>query len=110
MFGNYLSARPSSDGVLSKGLTMKRNNTFCNKPQIKPNLYNHSGYTIIEALIATAMTSIVGLGIWQLVASSCDLTYRSFRFAQPDCDQPSCTEATQGLRCRCDNQHYFIVR
>jgi hypothetical protein len=69
-----------------------------------------AGYTILEALIATAMTSIVGAGLWQLAASTRTLVTRSFHASQPICDAPTCADRTRKIECQCGDQIYVIVR
>lgn len=69
-----------------------------------------SGHTILEALIATAMTAIIGAGLWQLVHSTRSLVERSFHTNQPDCDAPSCTDTTRGAECRCGDRVFVMVR
>jgi len=76
--------------------------------QIPPSA--SAGYTILEALIATAITAIVGSGLWQLAASTRNLAQQSFQAAQPTCDAPSCSEITLGIECRCGDQVYAILR
>jgi hypothetical protein len=71
--------------------------------------YQH-GYTIIEALIATAITSIITTGLWQLTLSARTLTERNFKEAVPICDLPQCDGIATGLKCICGERHFFIIR
>lgn len=69
-----------------------------------------SGYTLLEALIATSVTALVSAGLWQLVAATRTLAYTSFATTQPQCDAPQCSTTAQGTACTCGQDSYFIIR
>jgi hypothetical protein len=68
------------------------------------------GYTILEALIATAITTLVSAGILQLATSTRTLASTSFKHLGPSCELPKCNEVANGFNCVCSERGYFVVR
>lgn len=69
-----------------------------------------TGYTLLEALVATSITLLVSAGLWQLVAASRTLADTGFVTTQPLCDIPQCNTATNGVTCSCGEDSYFSIR
>ena len=74
------------------------------------HLQSQSGYTILEALIATSMVTIVSVGLWQLVAATRARAHTSFAITQPQCDTPLCSATSNGATCVCGLETYFAIR
>lgn len=68
------------------------------------------GYTILEALIATAITTLVSAGILQLVTSARSLASASFKHLGSSSELPKCNEVANGFNCICGERSYFIIR
>lgn len=69
-----------------------------------------AGYTILEALVAAAMTSLVTIGVWQVVRSSSLLAGARFSDSQPLCDVPECSAHPTRIVCSCGHLQYVIIR
>lgn len=69
-----------------------------------------AGYTIIEALVAVVMTSLVTAGLWQLALSARSLASARFIDSQPQCDLPECSAGPTEVVCTCGHLNYVILR
>ena len=88
----------------------------CNEHMKKPIAWGtktipfESGHTILEALVATSITAIVSVGLWQLVASTRTLAHSQFIDSAPTCEVPQCHETLRGFTCRCGPYTFLSIR
>jgi hypothetical protein len=69
-----------------------------------------AGHTILEALVATAITSLISVGLWQLVHSARTLANARFDDSQPLCEIPHCSDTPTQVLCTCGQLHYVTLR
>jgi|GEM_PF-3361344 len=77
---------------------------------LTPPSQTQAGYTILEALVATSLTSLVSVGLWQLVHSTRTLATARFEDSQPQCEAPQCSETSTQVLCTCGDIHYVTLR